>query len=202
VTTWVKICGVTRVEDAELAVAAGADALGINFCPASPRFCPPAAAREIVAAVAGGAVVYGLFVNEPRERICAAVKDTGVDGIQLHGDEPDELTLGWGVPLLRAVRVESRESVDRALAIARDYRVLLDSPRGGGSGTSFDPALVEGLNLSEAVVAGGLTPENVSDRIRRLRPWGVDVSSGVEKGPGIKDPRRVREFISHAKSAR
>lgn len=201
-TVWVKICGVTRVEDAEVAAAAGADAIGINFCPTSPRFCPPKAARTIARAVAADVVVYGLFVNEPRERIRAVVGESGVVGIQLHGDEPDELALGWGVPLLRAVRVESRESVDRALAIARGYRVLLDSPRGGGSGTSFDAALVDGLNLSEAVIAGGLTPENVSDRIRRLRPWGVDVSSGVEKGPGIKDPRRVREFISNAKSAR
>jgi phosphoribosylanthranilate isomerase len=202
VKVWVKICGVTRVEDAEFAVAAGADAIGVNFCPTSPRFCVPSEGRAIVNAVAGSVVVYGLFVNESRERIRAVVTETGVTGIQLHGDEPDELALGWGLPLLRAVRVESRDAVGRALAIANGYRVLLDSPRGGGSGTSFDGALVEGLDLSDVVIAGGLTPENVSDRIRRLRPWGVDVSSGVEGDPGIKDHRRVREFIRNAKSAR
>jgi len=202
VTVWVKICGVTRVEDAEVAIASGADAIGLNFCAASPRFCEATAAREIVDAVAGRVVVYGLFVDETRERIQSVVSDTGVSGIQLHGDEPEELARSWGLPLLRAVRVESRDAVCRALAIAKGYRVLLDSPRGGGSGTAFDGDLVEGVDLSAAVVAGGLTPGNVSERIRRLRPWGVDVSSGVEAGPGVKDPRRVREFISNAKSAR
>jgi phosphoribosylanthranilate isomerase len=202
VTVWVKICGVTRVEDAEFAVAAGADAIGVNFCPTSPRFCVPSEGRAIVNAVAGSVVVYGLFVNESRERIRVLVNETGVDGIQLHGDEPDALALDWAVPLLRAVRVESRDAVRRALAKAKNYRVLLDSPRGGGSGAPFDSALVEGLDLSAAVVAGGLTAENVSERIRQLRPWGVDVSSGVEREPGIKDPRRLREFISNAKSAR
>lgn len=201
-TTWVKICGVTRVEDAEAAVTAGADAIGVNFYSGSPRFCRPALARTIVQTVAGRAVVFGLFVNEPRGRIQAVVDETGVTGIQLHGDEPADLALGWGLPLLRAVRVTSRDAVSRALGMAKGYRILLDSPRGGGSGTSFEAALTEGLDLSDAVVAGGLTPENVSDRIRRVRPWGVDVSSGVETGPGIKDHRRVREFVSNAKSAR
>lgn len=199
---WVKICGVTRAEDAEVAVAAGADAIGVNFYPSSPRFCEAAAARAIVEAVAGRAIVYGLFVNESRERISAVVSDIGVTGIQLHGDEPEELARGWGLPLIRAIRAGARDEVRRALAMATGYRVLLDSPRGGGSGTAFDATLVEGMDLAEAVVAGGLTPGNVSERIRLLRPWGVDVSSGVEAGPGIKDPLRVREFVSNAKSTR
>lgn len=197
-----KICGVTRAEDAEVAVAAGADAIGVNFYPSSPRFCDAAAARAIVEAVAGRAIVYGLFVNESRERISAVVSDIGVTGIQLHGDEPEELARGWGLPLIRAIRAGARDEVRRALAMATGYRVLLDSPRGGGSGTAFDATLVEGMDLAEAVVAGGLTPGNVSERIRLLRPWGVDVSSGVEAGPGIKDPLRVREFVSNAKSTR
>lgn len=199
---WVKICGVTRAEDAEVAVAAGADAIGVNFYPSSPRFCEAAAARAIVEAVAGRAIVYGLFVNESRERISAVVSDIGVTGIQLHGDEPEELARGWGLPLIRAIRAGARDEVRRALAMATGYRVLLDSPRGGGSGTAFDATLVEGMDLAEAVVAGGLTPGNVSERIRLLRPWGVDVSSGVEAGPGVKDHLRVREFVSNAKSAR
>jgi phosphoribosylanthranilate isomerase len=202
VKVWVKICGVTRAEDAEVAVAAGADAIGVNFYPSSPRFCDAAAARAIVEAVAGRAIVYGLFVNESRERISAIVSDIGVTGIQLHGDEPEELARGWGLPLIRAIRAGARDEVRRALAMATGYRVLLDSPRGGGSGTAFDATLVEGMDLAEAVVAGGLTPGNVSERIRLLRPWGVDVSSGVEAGPGIKDPLRVREFVSNAKSTR
>lgn len=197
-----KICGVTRTEDAEVAVGAGADAIGVNFSPSSPRFCKAAAARAIVEAVAGRAIVYGLFVNESRERIRVVVSDTGVTGIQLHGDEPDELARGWGLPLIRAIRVGSRDEVRRALAIAKGYRVLLDSPRGGGSGTAFDATLVEGVDLAETVIAGGLTPGNVSERIGLLRPWGVDVSSGVEAGPGVKDHLLVREFVSNAKSAR
>jgi len=199
---WVKICGVTRTEDAEVAVAAGADAIGVNFCQNSPRFCEASAARAIVEAVGGRAVVYGLFVDESRERIRAVVKKTGVSGIQLHGDEPEDLARGWALPLLRAIRVGSRDDVRRALATASGYRILLDSPRGGGSGIPFETALVEGVDLSEAVVAGGLTPGNVSERIRLLRPWGVDVSSGVESRPGVKDHPRVREFVSNAKSAR
>jgi phosphoribosylanthranilate isomerase len=202
VKVWVKICGVTRAEDAEVAVAAGADAIGVNFSLSSPRFCEAGAARAIVEAVAGRAIVYGLFVNESRERISAIVSDIGVTGIQLHGDEPEELALGWGLPLIRAIRAEARDQIRRALAIAKGYRVLLDSPRGGGSGTAFDAAVVEGVDLAEAVVAGGLTPGNVSERIGLLRPWGVDVSSGVEAVPGVKDHLRVREFVSNAKSAR
>jgi phosphoribosylanthranilate isomerase len=198
----VKICGVTRAEDAEVAVAAGADAIGVNFSPSSPRFCEATAARGIIEAVAGRAIVYGLFVNESRATIRAVVSDIGVTGIQLHGDEPEELARGWGLPLIRAIRTRDRDDVRRALAMAKGYRVLLDSPRGGGSGTAFDPALVRGVDLGEAVVAGGLTPGNVSERIGLLRPWGVDVSSGVEAGPGVKDPLRVREFVSNAKSAR
>jgi phosphoribosylanthranilate isomerase len=202
VKVWVKICGVTRAEDAEVAITAGADAIGVNFSPTSPRFCEADAARAIVQAVAGRTVVYGLFVNQSRETIRAVVRAIGITGIQLHGDESDELARGWGLPLIRAIRVGSRDEVRRALAIAKGYRVLLDSSRGGGSGTAFDAALVEGVDLADAVVAGGLTPENVSERIRLLRPWGVDVSSGVEAGPGLKNPLRVREFVSNAKSAR
>jgi phosphoribosylanthranilate isomerase len=202
VKIWVKICGVARAEDAEVAIAAGADAIGVNFSPASPRFCSAAAARAIVEAVAGRVVVYGLFVDESRERIRTVVGDTGVSGIQLHGNEPEELAHGWDLPLIRAIRVGVRDEVRRTLETARGYRVLLDSPRGGGSGTPFDAGLVEGMDLSEVVVAGGLTPANVSERIRRLRPWGVDVSSGVETRPAVKDPSRVREFVSNAKSAR
>jgi phosphoribosylanthranilate isomerase len=201
VKIWVKICGVTRVEDALVAVAAGADAIGVNFSTASPRLCSVAAAREIVGGVGRKAVVYGLFVDETRESIAAMVADTGVTGIQLHGAEPESLAHGWTMPVLRAIRARSREVVEQALATAKGYRVLVDSPLGGGSGTSFDGEIVDGLDMSAVVVAGGLTPENIGDRVRRLSPWGVDVSSGVELEPGIKDARKVREFVKNAKSA-
>ena len=198
---WVKICGITRVEDAEAAVAAGADALGVNFCASSPRCCERDAAAEIVARVGKQVTVYGLFVDATREEIEQVIDDTRIGGIQLHGSEPRDEALGWGLPVLRAVRVASEAAVRDELRFAEGYRLLLDSPRGGGSGTAFDSALVEGLDLSTAVVAGGLTAANVAERVRRLRPFGVDVSSGVELAPGIKDVGRVREFVKNAKSA-
>ena len=198
---WVKICGITRVEDAEAAVAAGADALGVNFCASSPRFCERSTAADIVAQVGSLVTVFGLFVDASREEIESVIDETGVSGIQLHGDEPAHEALGWGLPVLRAIRVSSTSMVSDALGSAKGYRLLLDSPRGGGSGTAFDETLVAGHDLSAAVVAGGLTAANVAERIRRLRPFGVDVSSGVELAPGIKDVGRVREFVRNAKSA-
>lgn len=184
------------------AVAAGADALGVNFHAGSPRCCSPAMARAIVARVGELALVYGLFVDRSRSAIAETVRETGVGGIQLHGDEPAELSLGWDLPVLRAIRVRSRSEVADALLGARGYRLLLDSPLGGGSGRGFDESLVEGLDLSQSVVAGGLTPANVGARVRRLSPWGVDVSSGVESAPGIKDATKMEEFVRNAKSAR
>ena len=198
---WVKICGITRVEDAEVAIAAGADALGINFYASSPRYCERRTAAEIVARVGDRVTVFGLFVNASREEIAAVIRETGISGVQLHGDEPADLALGWELPVLRACRVTSREVVGEELQRARGYRLLLDRPRGGGSGSAFDDELVVGLDLSGVIVAGGLTAANVAKRVRRLQPFGVDVSSGVESGPGVKDSVQVREFVRNAKSA-
>lgn len=198
---WVKICGITRVEDAEVAIAAGADALGINFCASSPRYCERRPAAEIVARVRDRVTVFGLFVDASREEIAAVIRETGIGGVQLHGNEPTDAALGWELPILRACRVTSRDVVSDELHRARGYRLLLDSPRGGGSGSAFDEHLVAGLDLSEVIVAGGLTATNVAARIRLLRPFGVDVSSGVETSPGIKDAAQVREFVRNAKSA-
>jgi phosphoribosylanthranilate isomerase len=202
VKIWVKICGITRARDAALAIDAGADAIGINFYPSSTRYCGEIEAKEILAEVAGRATVYGLFVNERRSVVEGIVSATGVTGVQFHGAESDGELQGWHLPVLRAIRVESRSIVEAALRSAPSpWRLLLDSPHGGGSGTTFDPRLLEGLPLSNVVVAGGLTPDNVAERIRTLSPWGVDVSTGVEAKPGIKDPVRVRKFIENAKAA-
>ncbi len=201
VRVWTKICGITRLEDAEAAIDAGADALGVNFCAASPRYCDRSRAADIVMQVRGRIPVYGLFVDAPREEVEETMAETGFDGVQLHGEEPDDAFAGWAVPVLRAVRVSSRDAVERVLGGAHDYRILLDTPRGGGSGTEFDETLLRGLDLGAVVVAGGLTPTSVAERVRRLRPFGVDVSSGVESAPGLKDATRVREFVRNAKSA-
>jgi phosphoribosylanthranilate isomerase len=198
---WTKICGITSVGDAELAIEAGADAIGVNFFAQSPRCIDTRTAATIVGRVAGRVTVYGLFVDAGRDKIEMTMKETGIDGVQLHGSELPDAALGWSVPVLRAVPVTSREVVDEALACASSYRVLLDSPRGGGSGVEFDETLLEGLDLSAAVVAGGLRPASVAERVRRLRPFGVDVASGVESSPGRKDATLVREFVRNAKSA-
>ena len=203
---WVKICGVTSGRDAENAVRAGADALGVNFWPQSARFCSEEAAREVVGATAGKAVVYGVFVGAPRSQIEAVIARTGIGAVQLHGGESAREAAGFAVPVLRAVPADSVERVRRELAAAAGHRVLLDGPRTGdgrfgGTGRTFALRTVEGLDLSDAVVAGGLGPDNVAAVVRRLRPWGVDVAGGVESAPGTKDARLMEEFVSHAKSA-
>jgi len=201
VKTWVKICGITRVEDAEAAVQAGADAIGINFVARSARCCARSQAVRIVEAVAEAITVYGVFADAGRERIEETVRTVGLGGIQFHGGESDDAVSGWGLPVIRAVAVDSSERARRAVEAARGYRLLLDSPRGGGSGERFDTALVREVDLSEAIVAGGLTPANVAEVVRVLEPWGVDTASGVERAPGIKDRRLIEEFIEHATSA-
>lgn len=186
-----------------MAVEAGADAIGVNFFRKSPRYCDPGVARDVVGAIGPRAAVYGLFVDEERPAIARMLDLTRIAGVQLHGDEPEELERGWSVPVLRAVRVDSRERVEAALARrTAGCRVLLDSPLGGGSGATFDASLVAGLSLADVVMAGGLTAENVAERVRDLRPWGIDVASGVEREPGIKDETRVKSFIENARAAR
>ncbi len=198
---WVKICGITRLEDALVALESGADAIGLNFAPSSRRYCPPDEAARIVAGLPAGCQVFGVFVRASRHHIERTIGRTGIGGIQFHGEEPVEELAGWDLPVIRAVPVRDRNSVCAAIAEARGYRVLLDHGTGGGSGKRFDERLVAGVDLSEVIVAGGLTPENVADVIRRYRPWGVDTAGGVEREPGLKDASRIREFIERAKTA-
>jgi phosphoribosylanthranilate isomerase len=220
--TWVKICGVTRLEDARAAFDSGADAIGINFWPGSKRYCEPARAREIVAKLAAGELVYGVFVDETRERIAELVREVGLGGVQLHGSEAAEEAEGWGVPVIRAVAATTSEriaevlrnrgqapisaqaSADRATSLPQNRsqspRILIDNAAGGGSGKIVDAALLEGVDLGEAIVAGGLTPANVAATVARLRPFGVDTAGGVESAPGIKDARLIDAFARAARA--
>ena len=198
---WAKICGVTLVEDALAAIEAGADALGVNFCKRSARYCDPEAARRIVEVVGGRVDVFGVFVGASREQIAATMELTGISGVQLHGGEDASLALGWEVPVIRAVAVDGADRVRTAIRERGDERLLLDSPRGGGSGTRIDERLLEGIDLSAIVLAGGLDPSNVAEAIRRLRPWGVDTASGVEVTAGVKDHRLIKEFIDNVSAA-
>ena len=202
-TLKVKICGVTRLEDALAAVRLGADALGFNFWPGSKRYLPPAEARAIVQRLPPLVTAVGVFVDPTRDEVARAVEASGVVMAQLHGDEPPELCLSMPVPVLKAIRVHDLH----ALAQLASYEVrgfVLDtpSPGYGGSGRTFDWSLVfEAARAMPVVLAGGLTPENVGEAVRRVRPWAVDVASGVESAPGVKDPDKLRRFFEAVKEA-
>ncbi|WP_224247200.1 phosphoribosylanthranilate isomerase [Hyalangium gracile] len=203
----VKICGVTRLEDARTAWAAGADALGLNFYPRSPRYVEPATAAALGHTRPGLGAVVGVFVNESPDIIRARVRECGLTAVQLHGDEPPETCAGFGVPVIKALRVHGPEDVARARTYvgAGDVATLLldgAAPGYGGGGVTFDWSLVAQLvDVGVPVlVAGGLTPGNVAEAVRATHPYGVDVASGVEASPGIKDPEAVRAFIRAAKA--
>lgn len=201
----VKICGITRLEDALAAVRLGADALGFNFWPGSRRYLPPAAARDLIRALPPFVTTVGVFVDPSRDEAVSAAAISGVQVLQLHGDEPPELCAHLPLPVLKGIRVAG----PAALALLGRYvgvaGFLLDaaSPGYGGSGQTFDWSLVAGAAERVTVVlAGGLTPANVAEAVRAVRPYAVDVASGVESAPGVKDPELMSRFIRAAKEQR
>jgi phosphoribosylanthranilate isomerase len=214
---WIKICGNTSLEDALLAAEAGADAVGFVLAP-SPRRITPAQVAAIMPHLPATLEKIGVFVDAPFEEIEATVRAAGLTGIQLHfnaaPDLPARLRERFG-PALRILRVIhfSAESAAEAEAIVQDPNVdavMVDSRTAtavGGTGQSFDWALASKTLFQNAkdrdhiVAAGGLSPENVAEAIATLRPWGIDVVSGVEAAPGRKDPAKVRAFIANAKAA-
>jgi phosphoribosylanthranilate isomerase len=199
----IKICGITRLEDALAALALGADVLGFNLWPRSKRYLPPAQVRAIVDALPAGTPTFGVFVDPSRDELLAAIAVTGIGSAQLHGDEPPALCLDLPVPVVKAIRVKDVHSL-AALASYEVSAFLLDapSPEYGGSGTAFDWSLAAAAAVDLPVwLAGGLTPENVAAAVRRVKPLGVDVASGVESAPGVKDHDKLRRFIEAAKGA-
>ncbi|GIW41674.1 MAG: N-(5'-phosphoribosyl)anthranilate isomerase [Candidatus Binatia bacterium] len=199
----VKVCGIRTLEDGLLAAEAGVDAVGFNFVPTSPRYVHPAEAARISRALPRTIWKVGVFVDTPRERIEEIARVVSLDALQFHGNEPLEALRGWSVPVIRAVRVRHTRDVEEALASGADF-VLADTyfpASAGGTGRTFDWSLLESVDRSRLFVAGGLDPENVVALVRRLRPYGVDVASGVEKAPGVKDPEKLRRFVRNAKAA-
>jgi phosphoribosylanthranilate isomerase len=201
---FVKICGITNEEDALLAVALGADALGFVFASGSPRQVSPDDVRAIVRRLPPGTTTVGVFRDERPKRVVDIVNGVGLTGAQLHGREP-ATEVRWvreRVPLV----IQGFAAGDRAMSSVTDdgpHVVLIDAAT-PGSGRAFDWELAEGVPAGvRLMVAGGLTPDNVGDAIRRVRPWGVDVSSGVESAPGSgrKDAPRLRRFIETARAA-
>jgi len=200
----IKICGITNEADARHAAACGADALGLVFYAKSPRAVSPEQARRIVAALPPFVTTVGLFVNEEPNRIREIIDYCGLDVIQLHGDETPAQCLYPPRRVLKALRVKGEAS----LVGVENYQVsalLLDAWHPGsygGTGCLGDWELAAQVAAKRPVVlAGGLTPDNVAEAIRRVRPYGVDVSSGVESAPGQKDPEKVAAFIRNACAA-
>jgi phosphoribosylanthranilate isomerase len=209
----VKICGITRAADAQHAAQAGADAIGLNFWPGSKRFVTVKQARSIVRGLPPLVWVVGVFVNAPREEIEATVRAVGLHAVQLHGDESVRDTRGYAVPVFKALHlapsarrpVEGADFKARHLAPRVRFTVplVLDAqqPGYGGGGVRFDWKRARRLAATHPVLlAGGLTPRNVREAIAAVRPWGVDVASGVESSPGLKDKSLVTRFIRNARS--
>jgi phosphoribosylanthranilate isomerase len=200
---FLKICGLTRLEDARHAVRHGADALGFIFWREASRYIEPARAAEIITALPGGVTIVGVFVNEPVDGIREVVAQTGISAVQLHGDEPPEYATALGWPVLRAVNVEAAEQQCAAWPVNTTFLLDASDPvRRGGTGrlVDWDRAAVL-ARTRRIVLAGGLTESNVADAIVKVGPFGVDVSSGVEDAPGVKNPEKVARFLESARSA-
>jgi phosphoribosylanthranilate isomerase len=199
---FVKICGVTTEEDALLAVAMDADAVGFIFAAGSPRQIAPQQARDIARRLPAEVLTVGVFRDEAPERVVSIVNEAGLRGAQLHGRESAEATRYVAERIPFTIKVFTPD--DPALARAHEFGakvVMLDGAR-PGSGETWDwdlaASVPEGTRL---LLAGGLDPDNVAEAVRAVRPWGVDAASGTERSPGRKDPRKVRLFVANARAA-
>ncbi len=203
--TRVKVCGITRIEDGLAATSFGADAIGFVFYAPSPRYVAPTHAREIAAAIAPFVSTVGLFVDADVATVSNVLQTIRLDYLQFHGDESPEYCAQFGVPFLKAIRV--KPGVD-LLQYAAEFHaakaILLDAfveGTHGGTGQRFDWQLIP-RNLPLPVIwSGGLVPGNVTDAIRKVMPWAVDVSSGVEIAKGVKDAGKIEQFMRGVRNA-
>jgi phosphoribosylanthranilate isomerase len=208
----IKICGVTTPDDARMAADAGADAIGLNFYPKSPRFVTPAQAATIVRALHPFTVPIGVFVGMALRQVCAVAFQLGLRGIQTYDDEPpseDPFPFAH-VPAFRVKDSSGLDLVRKFVETAstlghKPVAVLIDSHvegQMGGTGHAAPWKLLAGFDPGvPLILAGGLTPENVAEAISVVRPWGVDVASGVEFAPGLKDSAKLTRFVKNAKAA-
>jgi phosphoribosylanthranilate isomerase len=191
----IKICGITTIEDAEAAIEAGASAIGFVFWPKSPRFIDPHRARQIAAALPPLVATVGVFVNQPREYVNAVASLVRLSAVQLHGDETPAFAASLSNAVLKAVSTRSAD-IDAWPARVRLLLDVDDPVARGGTGRILDWTAAANLAARrEILLAGGSTPDNVADAVARVRPFGIDVSSGVERAPGIKDHRRLRALF-------
>ena len=201
----VKICGITRVQDAATAAQAGADAIGMVFYAASARYLNDLLlARDIAQAVGPFVCVTALFVDAVQSEVEKVLAKVPVNLLQFHGNENSHYCASFDFPYLKALRVKDKISLERELALFPGASgILLDTyvkGKPGGTGESFNWELVPQHKPQAIIVAGGLTPNNVAAALQQTRAYGVDVSGGVESAPGIKSPELIRRFISNAKS--
>ncbi len=199
----VKICGVTNLDDALAAAEAGAAAVGFNFYPRSLRFVQPDEAASIVSRLPRSVCAVGVFVNEARERVAAIAAQVGLAGLQFHGDEPPEFCRAWQWKVVKSIRVQGADAARQARTYHVDF-ILADAyVEGyfGGTGRRVGLELLEGFDRARLILAGGLTPENVAEAVRAVRPFAVDVASGVERVPGKKDVASMKRFIERAHAA-
>lgn len=197
----VKICGLTRPQDVDAAVAAGADALGFVFTPRSKRYLEMSLARELVARVPAFIARVGLFMDQDMDEIRQVLDSVPLSLLQFHGRESRTLCTAFGLPYIKALAMASDDGAVTAGAYPDAAALLLDSHEPGapgGTGKTFDWASIPSLPRP-LVLAGGLTPGNVGRAVRQVRPWAVDVSSGVESAPGVKSADKMIEFIKEAK---
>lgn len=205
-TVKIKICGITSLVDALMAVETGADALGFVFYEPSPRYVTLDDARQIIRRLPPFVAKVGVLVNATEAAVRRAADECGLDCLQFHGDEPPEFCRRFEPrKLIKAFRIQDADSLAALPAYATDAW-LLDScvpgaPGGTGARFNWDLALAAKAHGVPIILAGGLGPENVAEAVQRVRPYGVDVSSGVESAPGRKDPAKVREFIARARAA-
>ncbi len=225
--TRVKICGITRREDAELACELGAAALGFNFYPQSPRYVAPAAAREIIRHLPPFVMAVAVFADEDDPaRIARTAQEAGVGVLQLYGPKSPPADALWSYPVIRAIAIGEDEDEDLPDEVVKGARrekkaiaffeaclssqlnlraIMLDTADPllhGGTGRTFDWKTAQAFSrLGRVILAGGLTPKNVSEAIREVRPYAVDVASGVECAPGVKDPAKLRAFFAAVEDA-
>jgi phosphoribosylanthranilate isomerase len=207
--TKVKVCGITNLADAEKALEFGADALGFNFYPPSSRCIAPEEARAVLQRLPEGSCNIAVFVNEPKEKVREIITHgelangrQAYSALQFHGEESQEYCRGWSMKVIKAFRVREKKSLEDLEQFPADFYLLDSWSSGyGGSGAAFSWEWLEGLKTEKLILSGGLSIENVVEAIRRIHPYGVDVCTGVETRPGIKDHAKLKEFILAAKGA-
>jgi phosphoribosylanthranilate isomerase len=200
----VKICGITMLEDAEAAVDQGADAVGFILWPESPRFVTPERVREIVDALPALVMKVGVFVNQPAEHINDVARRSALTHVQLHGDETPSFAASLTIPVIKATSLTEGPEALEAWPAETMWLVDAHEPiLRGGTGRPADWSAAAGLARQRPVwLAGGLTSANVGEAVRRVRPFGIDVSSGVERAPGVKDHGKLKELFAAVSRSR